>query len=188
MACSHGLPSAAARQRRSPSQRVMHKGLKWCTAALMMHHMPTANPRLTITLEPAIAACLRRLSEVTGNSQSKLIAELLEGSVPVFERVIATIEAAKSASDEIRGKLASDMQAAQSRVETQLGFALDEFDGATAPLLDAAEAVKRRARQGTGARARSAGRPATAGPSTPMSNRGVRSTANPVKTPRRKPQ
>lgn len=141
--------------------------------------MPTANPRLTITLEPAIAACLRRLSEVTGNSQSKLIAELLEGSVPVFERVIATIEAAKSASDEIRGKLASDMQGAQSRIETQMGLVLDEFDGATAPLL---EAVKRRARKGTGARARSAGRPATAGPSTPMSNRGVRSTANPGKT------
>src|SRR5882672_5482786 len=148
----------------------------------MMHRMPTSNPRLTITLDPSISACLRRLSEVTGNSQSKLIAELLEGSVPVFERVIATIEAAKSASDEIRGKLAADMQAAQGRVEAQMGFALDEFDGAAAPLLEAVEAVKRRARKGTGARARSAVRPATSAPSTPMSNRGVRSTANPGKT------
>jgi len=150
----------------------------------MMHFMPTANPRLTITLEPAVSACLRRLSEVTGNSQSKLIAELLEGSVPVFQRVIATIEAAKLASDEIRGKLASDMQGAQSRIEAQVGIVFDEFDGATAPLLEAVNAVKRRARKGTGARARGAVRAADSEPSTPMSNRGVRSTANPIKTNR----
>lgn len=154
----------------------------------MMHRMPTANPRLTITLEPSVSACLRRLSEATGNSQSKLIAELLEGSVPVFERVIATIEAAKLASDEIRGKLATDMQSAQDRMEAQLGFVLNEFDDATAPLMEVVEVVKRRARKGTGARARSAVRAAPEVPSTPMSNRGVRSTANPVKTPKRKPQ
>lgn len=154
-----------------------------------MHHraydapMPTPNPRLTITLEPAVAACLRRLSEVTGNSQSKLIAELLEGSVPVFERVITTIEAAKAASAEIRGRLATDMGAAQERIEAQMGLALGEFDAMAAPLLEEVEAVKRRARKGTGVRARSAAVPATGAPRpatvTPPSNRGVRSTANP---------
>jgi hypothetical protein len=148
--------------------------------------MPTPNPRLTITLEPAVAACLRRLSEVTGNSQSKLIAELLEGSVPVFERVIATIEAAKTASAEIRGKVATDIDAAQSRIEAQLGFVMDEFDGATAPLLEGVEAVKRRARKGAERRTSAAApalapRPAAGlgGSATPPSNRGVRSTANP---------
>ncbi len=160
-----------------------------------MHHcaydapMPTLNPRLTVTLEPAVAACLRRLSEVTGNSQSKLISELLEGSVPVFLRVIATIEAAKSASAEIRGKLAADMGAAQERVEQQLGFALGEFDAVSAPLLEEVEAVKRRARKGTGrATASVSAAPAPAPGAatravvTPLSNRGVRSTANPRKT------
>lgn len=158
--------------------------------------MPTLNPRLTITLEPPVAACLKRLSEVTGNSQSKLIAELLEGSVPVFERVIATIQAAKSATAEIRGKLATDMEAAQGRVEQQLGFAYAEFDGATAPLLAGIETIKRRSRKSESVQEDGRRGPAPRGrapvPSaasgrkapevTPPSNRGVRSTANPRKT------
>jgi hypothetical protein len=152
----------------------------------MMHLMPTQNPRLTVTLEPSVSACLRRLSEVTGNSQSKLISELLEGSVPVFQRVIATIEAAKVASAEIRGKLATDMEAAQGRVEQQLGLALYELDAATLPLLDGVEAIKRRARKTGGGGVRSALRHPAGAPSpasvTPPSNRGVRSTANPRKT------
>ena len=56
--------------------------------------MATKNPRLTITLQPSLAAQLRRLSELTGNSQSSLIAELLEGSGPVFDRMIKVMEAA----------------------------------------------------------------------------------------------
>ena len=130
----------------------------------MMHYMTTSNPRLTITLTPSLAACLRRLSEVTGSSQSRIISDLLEGSVPVFERIIETIELAKVASASIRGKLASDMQLAQSRIESQLGMVYDELDGVTDSLLDAAEVVKRRARR----------------ESTPMSNRGVSFFANPV--------
>lgn len=155
----------------------------------MMHLMPTHNPRLTITLDPAIADCLRRLSEATGSSQSRLIAELLEGSVPVFERVIKTIELAKTASSEIRGKLASDMEEAQKRVESQMGFALDEFDSISKSL-EPSKTVKRRARKV--ARVTDAAAPAlapTGAPGrfpTPMSNRGVRSTPTTEKINRRK--
>ena len=59
--------------------------------------MPAKNPRLTITLQPVLAAQLRRLSELTGNSQSALIAELLEGSEPIFTRMIQVLEAAEQA-------------------------------------------------------------------------------------------
>ena len=59
-----------------------------------MHRMTTKNPRLTITLEPALAAQIKRMSELTGNSQSAIISELLDGSAPVFERVIKVLEAA----------------------------------------------------------------------------------------------
>ena len=152
--------------------------------------MPTLNPRLTITLDPAVAASLRRLSEVTGNSQSKLIAELLEGSVPVFQRVIATIELAKSASAEIRGKLADDMGRAQTRVEQQLGLALGEFDIAAAPLLAEVEKVARRSRKRPvrprNEGAEDASTSPLAHPLTPISNRGVRSTANPPKKAKQK--
>lgn len=145
--------------------------------------MPAKNPRLTITLQPVIAAQLRRLSELTGNSQSSLIAELLDGSTAVFERVIRVLEAAEEAQRSIKGSLAQGLGDAQSKVEEQLGLALDIFDGATLPLLEDLETVKRRSRKATRseqpealARGRLAAEP------TPMSNRGVRSDPTATKS------
>ena len=130
--------------------------------------MPAKNPRLTITLQPPLAAQLRKLSELTGNSQSGLIGELLEGSGPVFDRMIQVMEAAKTAKEAMRGRIAGDIEKAQSRVEEGLGMALEGFDQWTGSLLDEAEVVTRR-----GVGKRSAARPGAAAP-TPISNRGVR--------------
>ena len=136
--------------------------------------MPAKNPRLTITLQPSLAAQLRKLSELTGNSQSALIGELLEGSGPVFDRMIQVLEAAKTAKESMRGKLADDMEHAQAKMEGALGLVLEGFDEITASLLDEAEAVTRRARRK--ARRRSAGPSGvlSAAAPTPISNRGVR--------------
>ena len=109
--------------------------------------MPAKNPRLTITLQPSLAAQLRKLSELTGNSQSALIGDLLEGTGPVFDRMIQVLEAAKSAKESIRGKLADDMEHAQAKMEGALGLVLEGFDEFTGSLLDEAEAVTRRARR-----------------------------------------
>lgn len=130
--------------------------------------MPAKNPRLTITLQPTLAAQLRKLSELTGNSQSALIGELLEGSGPVFDRMIQVMEAAKTAKESMRGRIAGDIEQAQARLEEGLGMALEGFDQWTGSLLDEAEAVTRR-----GVGKRSAARPGAAAP-TPISNRGVR--------------
>ena len=139
--------------------------------------MPAKNPRLTITLKPSLAAQLRKLSELTGNSQSALIGDLLDGSGPVFDRMIQVLEAAKTAQQAIKGKLVEDMDAAQTRMEDLLGIALEDFDNLTLPLLDDAEAVKRRARRTAGgATAQRTPRSAT-----PLSNRGVRSDPKTVK-------
>ena len=129
--------------------------------------MPAKNPRLTITLQPTLAAQLRKLSELTGNSQSSLIGELLEGSGPVFDRMIQVMEAAKTAKESMRGRIAGDIEQAQARLEEGLGMALEGFDQWTGSLLDEAEAVTRR-----GVGKRSAARPGAAAP-TPISNRGV---------------
>lgn len=133
--------------------------------------MPAKNPRLTITLQPSLAAQLRKLSELTGNSQSGLIGELLEGSGPVFDRLIQVLEAAQTAKESMRGKLTEDMEAAQAKVENAFGMALEGFDQITGSLLDEAEAVTRRARKGPAERD-GAGLGAAA--PTPISNRGVR--------------
>lgn len=137
--------------------------------------MPAKNPRLTITLQPTLAAQLRKLSELTGNSQSSLIGELLEGSGPVFDRMIQVMEAAKTAKESMRGRIAGDIEQAQARLEEGLGMALEGFDQWTGSLLDEAEAVTRRARRkgpASGARAPAGGLGAAA--PTPISNRGVR--------------
>ena len=133
--------------------------------------MPAKNPRLTITLQPTLAAQLRKLSELTGNSQSSLIGELLEGSGPVFDRMIQVMEAAKTAKEAMRGRIAGDIEQAQARLEEGLGMALEGFDQWTGSLLDEAEAVTRRARRGPAPRGVSG--PGAAAP-TPISNRGVR--------------
>ena len=139
--------------------------------------MPTNNPRLTITLEPSLAALLRRLSELTGNSQSKLIAEILQGSEQVFERLIRVLEAAETAKAQLKEVTVRDMESAQNRIEQQLGLALGEMDSAFAPILKEAEAITRRSARRTQGGPASRGVPAAAGPkATPPSNRGVRST------------
>jgi hypothetical protein len=137
--------------------------------------MPAKNPRLTITIEPSLAAQLRRLSELTGNSQSRMIGELLEGSGPIFDRMIHVLEAAKTAKEAMRGKLTDDMEHAQSKMEGALGVVMEGFDQFTGSLLDEAEAVKRRARRkGRASAARAPGEGLGEAPLTPISNRGVR--------------
>jgi len=125
-------------------------------------------------------ARLKRLSELTGNSQSALIAELLQGAVPVMDRLITLMEAAQGVRAELSGELVADMEAAQARVEAQLGLALEDFDQINASLVEDAEKVKRRSAD-VGMRKR-AGGGAPAPASTPMSNRGVRSTKKPHRT------
>lgn len=146
-----------------------------------MHRMPTKNPRLTVTLQPATSAQLAELSRLTGDSQSAIIADILEKSAPVFDRVIRVLSAAEEAKAELKGRMASDLDKAQAKIERQLGLALAGLDEYTGSLLDEVEAVRRRARRAPADGKRSAAAGARRARSTPPSNRGVRSTANPLK-------
>lgn len=140
--------------------------------------MSTSNPRITVTLQPEVHAVLRRLSQLTKNSQSAIVGDLLMESLPVFERMAEVLDAAEhlrlqgmKASDEVKDALSR----AQGRMETQLGLVLDDFDAGNRPLLAEAEKVQRR---GAGGRDADSGRArpyATRSGATPLSNRGVRS-------------
>jgi hypothetical protein len=122
--------------------------------------MPTANPRLTITLQPSLAAKLRRLSELTGNSQSALVSELLSGSGAVLERIIQVLEAAQSAKESMRGMVTADIEAAQAEMEKQLGLVLEMGEQVQGSLVEEMEAVRRRAakRKSGSSKAEPAGR------------------------------
>ncbi len=139
--------------------------------------MPAKNPRLTVTLAPETQARLRRISALTGNSQSSLIGTLLDTQGAVFDRLIRVLEAAEQAKEVMKGKqLAEDMKAAQQRIESQFGLALEDFDVTTESLLKEAEAIKRRSQSGAKKSAKAPSRNAAAAVPTPISNRGVRST------------
>ena len=128
--------------------------------------MPATNPRLSVTLAPSVAAVLRELSTLTGNSQSAMVAELLEEAQPVFTRMIRILRAAQEAKKAVKEELVAGMDAAKERLEAQLGLALGEMDEFEGRLLQTAEKVKRRAgRDEVSARA--------ARRSPPISNRGV---------------
>lgn len=140
--------------------------------------MSSVNPRLSVTLEPSTAARLRRMSELTKNSQSRLVAELLEQSAPVFDRVITVLEAAEVALDEAKRETSISLDKAQTALEQQLGLVLDTFDEGARPLLEEAEKIVRRRRSAATARAPAgrALRSASDDVLTPLSNRGVRLT------------
>ena len=106
--------------------------------------MTAKNPRLTMTLTPTIAAQLRRLSELTGNSQASLVSELLEGQEVVFARVIQALEAAKLVKEEMKSSLRADLDRSQQVIEAQLGLVLESLDNAASPLLREAEKIRRR--------------------------------------------
>ncbi len=84
--------------------------------------MPTLNPRITVTLTPAVSAVMKRMSSLTGNSQSALVGELLEEARPLFERMCLVMQAAKDVKGEVREDLIASMGGVQDRLEKQLGF------------------------------------------------------------------
>jgi len=173
---------AASPEGRCSIARAMMNKVLWCiTFGLMMRSMTTKNPRLTITLTPTLSAQLREISRLTGNSQSSLIAELLEGSQPVFDRLIKVLSAAEGAKQALRGKIAEDIDNAQTKMEAQLGLALDAFESSTDSMLEHMEDIKRRAsRRGGDALAHTGGARREA--LTPLSNRGVRYDPKATKT------
>lgn len=109
--------------------------------------MPATNPRLTVTLQEHTALQLRRLSELTGDSQSKLVGEILSESRPVFDRLITVLEAAQKAKEAVKSASADRLADAQRKIEQQLGLVFDGFDELTGSVLAEVEAVSRRARR-----------------------------------------
>lgn len=141
--------------------------------------MPAVNPRLTITLKPEVHAVLRRLSELTQSSQSSVVGNLLESSLPIFERMLTVLEMAEKLKSEgmrMPSELRANLASAQDKIESQLGINFDIDADEPLPILAAGEVVKRRSGRAAGESAASpAVRPVRAArPSLPpISNRGV---------------
>ena len=144
--------------------------------------MTTKNPRLTITLKPSLAAQLREMARLTGNSQSSLIAQLLEGSQVVFDRLIKVMQAAEAAKQSLKGRFTGEVASAQAKIEAQMGLSLEALDDLTQPILDGFEDIKRRAGRAAERGPTRGERGSTSGVVTPPSNRGVRFNTKHIKT------
>ncbi len=136
--------------------------------------MPTLNPRITVTVTPRVAAALSRFSQVTGRSQSAMVGEILEESVPMMTKMIKVIEAAKSVESTMAASLMEPFETAQAHIEKQLGLSLDAADAISSDLLADVEAIGRRSARAKKVGSRAIGpaptSPITAAP--PLSNRG----------------
>lgn len=135
--------------------------------------MPATNPRLTITMQPSLAAVLKRLSTLTGNSQSSLIGEFMGQAMPALERMATILDAAVKLAEQgkaVPQEIGESLKLAQTRMEAQLELVLGDMETGVRPLLEHAEKVHRRG-------ARDAGGPGAGAPGrgtrAPISNRGV---------------
>ena len=128
----------------------------------MLHSMATTKPRITVTLKPSTHATLRRMSELTKNSQSAIVGELLTSAEPVFDRMVRIMEAAVRAKEGAQGTVLKGLEQAHAVMERQLGLLDADFDVRTQDMLDGLEQVARRS--GRGAAAPGASRGARRGP------------------------
>lgn len=120
--------------------------------------MPAKNPRLTVTLPPSVYTRVRRISNLTGQSASAFIAEMLDSGSPTFKDSLTVprwsptspayhIKGSRQrsinsigtfdrmilileAAVRVRSQFAANLAAAQSKIESGLGIDLESKPGA----------------------------------------------------------
>ena len=85
--------------------------------------MPTAKPRLQVTLRPHTYLLLGRLAKLRRTSKAAIVAEFVEEVAPVLQRVAAVMEKAAEAQN-WKTQWRKDMEAMQDELEgtAQLGL------------------------------------------------------------------
>lgn len=147
--------------------------------------MATKNPRISVMLKPESNALLTRLSAVTRQSKSGIIAEFLEETcMPMFERMVTVLEAAATATEDAKEATRQGFVEAEEKLLGIVGMTSDLFDLAARPVMEeaAAERTDGRTRQRPPARPDPASRPphVTRGSGTP--NTATKADKSPMKT------
>ena len=74
--------------------------------------MPSRKPRVALTIPDDIHSVLDRMSELTGVPKTKLIVDMLEQYLPIFQKTIIALEqiqADKEKAPDIAKKFAQDL-------------------------------------------------------------------------------
>ena len=90
--------------------------------------MPTAKPRIAITLPPHTHEVIRRLSELNGEPMSRIVSELVEAVSDPLMRTVALLEAASAAPKEIKDGLRGTVQQMERDLYGAAGYTLGQMD------------------------------------------------------------
>ena len=90
--------------------------------------MPTANPRIAITLPTYRHALLKRLAGLQGVSMAALVCDLLDEFYPVLERVCVALEMAQTAQESSRAGIKEAAIRAEEEMQPMASAVLNQFD------------------------------------------------------------
>ena len=129
--------------------------------------MPTAKPRIAITLAPHTHEVIKRLSELNGEPMSKIVAELVEAVAEPLMRTVALLEAAAVAPKQIKDGLRGTVQAMERELYGAAGYTLGQMDwlinemGKEAPRAGATEPATGRPARGAAVASKAKSNPHT---------------------------
>lgn len=90
--------------------------------------MATTKPRITVTLTKRQHEVFTSISASSGQSMSSLIGEIIELSMPTFERMATTFQKLRATQDRERAKVAQVLDEAQNALEPIALAAVGQFD------------------------------------------------------------
>lgn len=96
--------------------------------------MPTAKPRIAVTLEQSTFEVIARMAALQGVSRGSIVADLLDSVAPSLARTVSLLEAAAAAPKQVQDGLREVVEAAHDDftalagdVTRQLDMLLDAF-------------------------------------------------------------
>src|SRR3990172_5702969 len=105
--------------------------------------MSTTKARLTLTLEPDLAAVIERLAIAQSCPRSRIVTEMLSELVPILEKVATTCELAMRAQKGAKEGIARAMDKAEAELAPMLAAVISAYDGLGQQIGDIAERIKR---------------------------------------------
>lgn len=90
--------------------------------------MPTAKPRIAVTLNPYVHETVKRLAELQGRSRGAVVADLLEAVHPPLMRTVALMEAARDAPEQVKQGLRGTIQEMERELQGSVGDGIRQMD------------------------------------------------------------
>lgn len=90
--------------------------------------MPTAKPRIAVTLEQTTFEVIARMAALQGVSRGSIVADLLDSVAPSLARTVSLLEAAAAAPKQVQDGLREVVEAAHDDFTALAGDATRQLD------------------------------------------------------------